>query len=42
MTSANDATDHGHLGVRGRRFMFEDGTLFFPRGLSLMGITLPR
>lgn len=35
---ANDTANHGHLRVSGRRFVFEDGTLFFPRGLSLMGV----
>ena len=34
----NDPANHGHLQTQGCRFVFEDGTLFFPRGLSLMGI----
>ena len=41
MTYRNDRKDHGHLRIRDGKSVFEDGTLFFPRGLSIMGINFP-
>jgi hypothetical protein len=31
--------DHGYLRVQGRKLVFDDGTVFVPIGLSLLGVT---
>ena len=33
------AADHGYLRRVGRKLVFDDGTVFIPRGLSLLGVT---